>query len=294
MGITKSRLQRLQKRLRSYWTLIKSLQTGLLLLTGLAGYMSARCPVKSFGTLLGLTASLFMAISGSTVLNMVHDRDIDTLMRRTCNRPLPTGKVGVREALILGIVLVSLGVGWAMLLDPLYGMIVFAGFIVDVFIYTLWLKRRTAWSIVWGGIAGGLPALAGRTLGTGTIDWIGIALAITVLFWIPTHIMTFNLRYLEDYQRANIPTFPARYGEKHTQWMIAISSLVAAAAMGIAAIGIGMTWGTLRLLSVLSVGLFLLAISSILRPSAKVNFGLFKYASVYLLSSMLLVVVETL
>lgn len=284
----------MRKRLRSYWTLIKSLQTGLLLLTGLAGYMSARCPVKSFGTLLGLTASLFLAISGSTVLNMVHDRDIDTLMRRTCNRPLPTGKVGVREALILGIFLVSLGVGWAMLLNPFYGMIVFAGFIADVFIYTLWLKRRTAWSIVWGGIAGGLPALAGRTLGTGTVDWIGIALAFTVLFWIPTHIMTFNLRYLEDYQRAKIPTFPARYGEKRTQWMIAISSLAAAAAMGIAAIGIGMTWGTLRLLSVLSVGLFLLAIFSMIKPSAKVNFGLFKYASVYLLSSMLLVVVETL
>jgi len=284
----------MRKRLRSYWTLIKSLQTGLLLLTGLAGYMSARCPVKSFGTLLGLTASLFLAISGSTVLNMVHDRDIDTLMRRTCNRPLPTGKVGVREALILGIVLVSLGAGWAMLLNPLYGTIVFAGFIADVFIYTLWLKRRTAWSIVWGGIAGGLPALAGRTLGTGTVDWIGIALAFTVLFWIPTHIMTFNLRYLEDYQHAKIPTFPARYGEKRTHWLIALSSLAAAAAMGIAAFGIGMTWGTLRLLSVLSVGLFLLAISSILRPSAKMNFGLFKYASVYLLSSMLLVVVETL
>jgi protoheme IX farnesyltransferase len=284
----------MRKRLRAYWTLIKSLQTGLLLLTGLAGYMSARCPVKSFGTLLGLTASLFLAISGSTVLNMVHDRDIDSLMRRTCNRPLPTGKVGVREALILGIVMVSIGVGWAMLLNPLYGIIVFAGFFSDVFIYTLWLKRRTAWSILWGGIAGGLPALAGRTLGTGTIDWIGIALAFTVLFWIPTHIMTFNLRYLEDYQRANIPTFPDRYGEKRSQWMIAISSLVAAAAMGIAAVGIGLAMGTLRLLSVLSVGLFLLALSSMIKPSAKMNFGLFKYASVYLLSSMLLVVVETL
>lgn len=282
------------KKIRSYWMMTKSLQTGLLLLTGLTGYMSARCPVKSFGTLLGLTVSLSLAISGSTVLNMVRDRDIDARMQRTCNRPLPSGKVSAREALVLGIVMVGLGVGLAMSLNPLYGLIVFAGFAIDVFIYTLWLKRRTAWSILWGGIAGSLPALAGRTLGVGAIDWTGIALALTVLFWIPTHIMTFNLRYLEDYQRANIPTFPSRYGEKRTHWMIAFSSMAAAGAMGIAAIGVGISWGYLRLLSVLSIGLLLLAGSSILRPSARLNFGLFKYASVFLLSSMLIVFVATL
>ena len=60
-------------------------------------------------------------------------------------------------------------------------------------IYTIWLKRRTAWSILWGGISGGMPVLAGRVLGTGEIDWIGIALALGVLFWIPTHILTIHL-----------------------------------------------------------------------------------------------------
>ena len=153
-------------RLRSYWTLIKSLQTGLLLVTGLAGYMSARCPVIAWQTMVGLTGSLFLAISGSTVLNMVYDRDIDLCMGRTCLRPLPPGRVSVREAVALGILLSVAGVAWALALSPLYGLVVFAGLFCDVVVYTLWLKRRTAWSIVWGGIAGGMPILAGRVLGT--------------------------------------------------------------------------------------------------------------------------------
>ena len=75
------------KNVRSYWQLTKSLQTGLLLLTGLAGYMSARCPVFNLTTILALCGSLFLAISGSTILNMWYDRDIDSVMERTCNRP---------------------------------------------------------------------------------------------------------------------------------------------------------------------------------------------------------------
>ena len=90
-----------------YLPLIKSLQTILLLITGLAGFMSARCPVLNINTLLGLTGSLFIAISGSTVLNMWYDRDIDAIMPRTCNRPLSTGEIKPKDALIFGIILRS-------------------------------------------------------------------------------------------------------------------------------------------------------------------------------------------
>ena len=233
------------------------------------------------------------ARSGSTVLNMVCDRDIDAKMKRTANRPLPSGWVEASNALMVGLALAWLGVGWAFVLSPLYGTVVFAGFLFDVMVYTLWLKRRTPWSIVWGGISGGMPILAGRALGTGQIDWIGLSLALGVLLWIPTHIMTFNMRYYEDYRRAGIPTFPSAYGFQVTRVTIALSSLAAALAIAVAAIGIGMTWGYLRLLAVLSAGLLALAITSVVRPSERLNFGLFKYASVYMLSSMLLVVVET-
>jgi protoheme IX farnesyltransferase len=268
--------------------LIKSPQTVLLLVTGLAGFASARCPVVHWTTLLGLAGSLFLAISGSTVLNMWHDRDIDSIMPRTCNRPLPAGRVSPREALLLGLVLSALGVGWAVLLQPPYGLIVFAGLLFDVVIYTLWLKRRTPWAIVWGGISGGMPVLAGRVLGLGFIDWVGALLALSVLFWIPTHILTFAMRYDADYRRANVPTLASVYGFPVARCVIAASSILAALSIGLAGVLIGMEWGFVRLLAVLSAGLLLLALASVFKPAERLNFGLFKYASLYMLSAMVL------
>ena len=281
--------KRIFKQIKSkYLPLIKSLQTGLLLITGLAGYMSARCPVLNISTLLALTGSLLLSISGSTVLNMWYDRDIDAKMPRTCNRPLSTGETKPQEALLFGLILSIAGITWALSLDLLYGVVVFAGLFFDVVVYTIWLKRRTAWSIVWGGISGGMPILAGRILGTGQFDWIGVALAMGVLFWIPTHILTFSIRYFDDYQAANIPTFPSVYSFQTTRIIIALSSVFTAVAMGLAAYGVGMTWGFLRLMAVLSAGLLVLAIRSLTLPSDRITFGLFKYASLYMLSSMLL------
>jgi protoheme IX farnesyltransferase len=279
------------ERISLYWKLIKSLQTGLLLATGLAGFMSFKCPVFNIPLLTEIAVSLFLSISGSTVLNMWYDRDIDAKMKRTCYRPLASGIVSSREVLNLGVILSILGVGFALLINPLYGLIVFLGIFFDVLIYTIWLKRRTCWSIIWGGLAGGMPILAGRTLAVGYIDWVGLLLAIGILFWIPTHIMTFSMRYYDDYQAAGIPTFPSRYSFSFTRLMIAISSVLTAVTIGLAAIGIGMTIGYLRLLIVLSFGLIFLAMMSLIRPSQKLNFGLFKYASLYMLSAMVLMVI---
>jgi len=282
----------LTNKFKQYWPLIKSLQTALLLITGLAGYMSARCPYTTRPVVLGLAGSLFLAISGSTVLNMWYDRDIDAKMPRTSKRPLPAGEITSQEALIFGLAISALGVGWALTMDLLYGAVVFAGLFFDVVVYSIWLKRRTAWSIVWGGISGGMPILAGRVLGLGQLDWVGITLSLAVLFWIPTHILTFSMRYHQDYQSAGVPTFPSTYGFQSTRVVIAVSSVIAALAMGVAAYGVGMTWGYLRLMIVLSGGLLVLAISSTVRPSERTNFGLFKYASLYMLSSMLLLFSE--
>jgi len=278
----------LKTKFRQFWPLIKSLQTGLLVSTGMAGYMSARCPVFHLETIVGLFISLFLSISGSTVLNMWWDRDIDAKMERTRNRPLVTGLVTPREALRLGLFLSLLGVGLAVALDALFGLIIFAGLFFDVVVYSVWLKRRTAWSIIWGGISGGMPVLAGRVLGYGGFDWIGITLTLGILFWIPTHILTFNMKHYDDYRAAVVPTFPSTYGFGVTRAVIAISSIIAAAAMGLAGWGIGLTVGYLRLLGVLSLGLLILSVTTMLRPSERINFGLFKYTSLYMLSSMML------
>ena len=282
----------LAEKFRLYLPLTKPLQTGLLLSTGLAGYMSARCPIFNIGTLLGAAGCLLLAIAGSTLLNMWWDRDIDAKMGRTKQRATSSKLVNENEVLRLGLILSVFGVGWAIAIDALYGLIVFAGLFFDVVVYSIWLKRRTAWSIVWGGVSGAMPILAGRTLGLGYVDWIGLTLALGILFWIPTHTLTFSMKFAKDYAAACVPTFPSSYGLGVTRVTIAISSILAAVSMLIASIGIGMDWGFLRLLGVLSVGLLMLAFTITFKPSERVNFGLFKYASVYMLAAMILVVIE--
>jgi len=284
-------IKRLFEKIHLFWPLTKSLQTGLLVATGMAGYVSARCPVHNLSTMLGLFFSLLASIAGSTILNMWFDRDIDAKMERTKARPLASGKIKLKEALWVGLIVSFLGVGLALFMNIGFGIIIFAGLFFDVVVYTIWLKRRTCWSIVWGGISGGMPILAGRFLGIGSLDWIGVVLALGILLWIPTHILTFNMRYAKDYINAGIPTVVSVYGTKVNQAIIAFSSILAAIAMGMASWGIGITWGCLRLLSVLSIGLIILALFLIIRPSERINFGLFKYASIYMLSSMLLMVV---
>lgn len=287
-----SSIMDIKSKIGIYWSLTKPLQSGLLLATGLAGYMSARCPVFNMGSILQLSASLFLAIAGSTVLNMWWDRDIDAKMGRTNKRATSSGVVGENEVLRIGLILSVIGVGWAAAMDALYGLIVFAGLFFDVVVYSMWLKRRTAWSIVWGGISGAMPILAGRALGLGYIDWVGFILAVGILFWIPTHTLTFSMKFAKDYEAACVPTFPSTYGLAITRATIAISSILAAASMIIAGYGIGMTWGFLRLLGVLSAGLLMLAVAITFKPSERVNFGLFKYASIYMLAAMILVVLE--
>lgn len=277
------------ERLRSYWSLIKSLQTGLLLFTGIAAYMST-VRVIQWPMLLGTAGSLFMSISGSTVLNMVIDRDIDALMSRTAHRPLPSGVISCREALVLGLLLSVIGVGWAFLLMPAYGLIVLTGLIVDVMVYTIWLKRRSPWSILWGGISGGMPALAGQVLATGSIEPSGLLLALAVLLWIPTHIMTFSIKYAEEYKNAGVPVFPNTHSISTTRSIIAVSTILAALTMSLAAWQIGVLAKCLTASVLLGILLSGLSLAAAILHSSRLNFILFKSASIYMLGAMIMII----
>ena len=285
--LAQSKITNFRSKMKLYWPLVKGLQTGLLLATGIAGYMSAHNQADLL-TLLMLSGSLFLSISGSTVLNMWWDRDIDAKMRRTQKRPTTDGSVTPNETLRLGLILSILGVGWAVAVNPLFGLVVFAGIFFDVVIYSMWLKRRTCWGIVWGGVSGAMPILAGRVLAVGEIEIVGILLAAAVLFWIPTHTLTFSIKFFNDYQAAGVPTFPSTYGFETTRAVIALSSIIAAASIGVAGVMIGVQAGVMRLMVVLSAGLLILSFATIFRPSERVNFSLFKYASLYMLASMIL------
>ncbi len=277
-------------KVRLYWKLIKSLQTLLLVLTGVTGFVSSRCPYTSWDLTLLLIVSLFLTISGTTVFNMIYDRDIDAKMNRTVKRPLPSGTISNKEAIILGTVLTIVGLSLAFYLSVLYGLIIFAGVFIDFVIYTVWLKRISAWSILWGGISGGMPILAGRVLGVGYIDFTGILLAMSILFWIPTHIMTFNIRHFEDYNNAKIPTFASKYGFRNTRFIIAFSTILSSIAFASGAFILGISLGFIRILIVLAAIDLGFAINSIMHPNDKTNFRVFKVASMYMIASMIIII----
>jgi protoheme IX farnesyltransferase len=278
-------------KIRLYWPLIKSLQTGLLLATGIAGYLSSRPPF-SISLLLGLAASLFLAIGGSTIMNMWYDRDIDAKMKRTHMRPAASGTLNPKEIFAVGMTTSLLGIGWAFILAPPYGLVVFAGWFFDVVVYTLWLKRRTCWSILWGGISGAMPILAGRALAVDEIDLIGVLLALSILFWIPTHTLTYSMKFRTDYKNAGVPTFPETYGEQFTRLTIAVSSIVAAIAIGWASVLTGLSAGLLSLIAVLTAVMLILAFATLRVHTDKMNFMLFRYASLYMLSAMIILSIQ--
>ena len=283
-------LRQVLQRLGDYWALIKSLQTGLLLATAVAGYVSGCCLNTSAGSLAMLLGSLFLAVSGSTVLNMAFDRDIDAKMHRTACRPLPAGRLSAVEAWALGALLTASGLLWAAVVDSRYAAVVAGGVVLDVLVYTVWLKRRTPFAIILGGLSGGMPALAGRTLALGQVDLLGVLLALAILLWIPTHIMTFSIKYQGEYATAGVPTFPSQFGVRITRWIIAASTLLAVLVMGTFGWLLHLPDLTLAFLFSLGICLMILVVLSLIKPSRKLNFILYKGASIYMLFSMMLVI----
>lgn len=281
--------ERIVIKLKAYWELIKSKQTLLLLITGWAGYASSGHLVTDWVTMLSLLGSLFLAISGSTVLNMYVDRDIDAKMPRTINRPLPAKVLLPREALAFGSLISVIGIVWAFTLSSLVGIVIAAGLFFHAGVYSMWLKRKTPFSVIPGGVSGGMPVLAGRVLGTGSIDMIGVLLALSVLLWIPIHILTFAMRYADDYKAAHVPTFPAIYGEKKTRLVLAGSTILTGLAIMVAVYLNGVQGAYLLAALIAVILLITLAVFYSIFPSSKRNFLLFKAASLYMLASMLLV-----
>ncbi len=274
-----------------YWPLIKPRQTALLTLTGLAGYLSAHPPASRWPALVMLAVSLTLAISGSTVLNMWLDRDLDAKMLRTAQRPLAMGLMSPAAALRLGIALIALGLGGALALSPLCAAIALAGLLFELAVYTLWLKRRTPWSILWGGVAGGMPILAGRVAGLGRVDPLGLLLASAVVLWIPMHNLTLSILYADDYRASGVPVFPACYGQAATRRAIALASVLTALAMSAALLGAAARPDAVGGLLLLSLGLIGLATAAWRLPSGQWIARLYKYASIYMLGCMFLLAI---
>ena len=150
-----------------------------------------------------------LAAASANAINCVLDRDIDEQMRRTRRRPLPRHAIGPRAAMIFGLVLGVAATLWlGFFVNWLSAGLALAANAFYVFVYTLWLKRRTSQNIVWGGIAGCFPPLIGWTAVTGSVAWAPFVLFAIVFCWTPPHTWALALRYREDYALAGVPMLP--------------------------------------------------------------------------------------
>ncbi|MGD2144786.1 MAG: protoheme IX farnesyltransferase [Anaerolineae bacterium] len=281
-------------RAGDFWALIKFRQTALLLVTGICSYtLTQGVPFDPFDGLWMAVALLF-SIAGCTALNMLLDRDIDANMERTAGRPLPAGYVRPGEAAIFGGLLSVSGLLLAFTLDLAFGLVVSAGFAIDLLVYTAWLKRRTPLSIIFGGVSGGMPVLAGRVLALGKLDLIGVVLASSVLLWIPSHILTLAIRYAGDYRRAGVPVWPNVFGHRPTQFFIAAATLLNTLILTCAGLMLRVHWAAFVSLASMSLGLFTLSALQLVAPTEQRNWVLFKAASLYMLTSSLLLTVGSL
>lgn len=209
-----------------YIALLKLRIASLLLLVAAAGYLVTSGPAISavpFGLLL---ASGLLASGGASAVNHYVDRDLDRLMTRTRNRPIPTGRVPPRHALVLGLALLTASMALALLVNVLTAAYILLGFVVYVFVYTMGLKRRSVTNIVIGGFAGSCPALAGSAAASGGVG-IGAALiALLVFLWTPGHFWALAFRIRQDYAKAGLPMLPTVLDEKTAAKWIVLSTVL--------------------------------------------------------------------
>ena len=198
--------------------------------TGVIGLMLAP---GSLNPVLAFTAVLCIAVAAGAAgaINMWYDRDIDALMRRTANRPIPAGRIQPGEALGFGIVLAVASVLLMYLATNTAAAAVLAlSILFYVFVYTIWLKRRTPQNIVIGGAAGAFPPVIGWAAVTGSIDVLPLLLFAIVFFWTPPHFWALSLYASGDYARAGVPMLPVVAGARATRRQVAFYTVVLVAA----------------------------------------------------------------
>jgi len=223
-----------------YLALMKPRVMSLVVFTAFAGMMLAPAPMHP---VLATIALLCIAVGAgaSGALNMWWDADIDALMQRTAARPIPRGRIAPEEALAFGVVLavgavttLGLIVSWAA------GALLALTIAFYLFVYTMWLKRRTPQNIVIGGAAGAFPPMIGWAAATGSVGLESLALFAIIFMWTPPHFWALALYRARDYERAGVPMLPVVAGADETRKQIVIySALLVPLALWPLALGLG-------------------------------------------------------
>ena len=206
--------------------LMKPRVMSLVIFTCAVGLLTAPNIISTSDAVIGiLLVSLGAGAAGA--LNMWYESDLDALMTRTCLRPIPTGKVNRNQALIFGVTLSIISV---LALDYFANRISASLLLLTitfyVFVYTIWLKRRTPQNIVIGGAAGAFPPVIGWTIATGSLSIEPLTFFLIIFFWTPSHFWALSLYKSDDYKKANIPMLPITNGVESTKLNIFVYSIL--------------------------------------------------------------------
>ena len=228
MTIIKSKTLKLNyfSSIKAFFNLMKPRVMSLVLFTCAVGYLIAPAKIHFTSAILSLLA-VALGSGAAGALNMWYESDLDSLMTRTCLRPIPTGKLTKNQALIFGILSSIISV------TALY---IFSNFIAAttmaitilfyVFVYTIWLKRKTSQNIVIGGASGALPPVIGWAIATNAISFEPIILFLIIFIWTPSHFWALSLYKKDDYKKAKIPMLPVTSGIQATKANIFVYSLI--------------------------------------------------------------------
>ena len=213
VGSTRGRVSATDRRRRrtvtAYVSLTKPRIIELLLVTTVPVMFLAERGVPSLLLVVLTLVGGSLSAGAANTLNMFLDRDIDAVMHRTSARPLVTGEVSPRGALVFGLVLTVVSTAWlAVLVNVLSALLALAALVLYVVGYTMLLKRRTAQNIVWGGAAGCMPVLIGWSAVTNSLSWSAVILFLVVFFWTPPHYWPLSMSFREDYATAGVPMLP--------------------------------------------------------------------------------------
>lgn len=280
-----------------YFALLKPRVVSLVVFTGVAGVIVAP---GSIHPLIAVVALLCIAVGAGAAgaINMWYDRDIDTVMTRTQGRPIPTGKIAPGDALGFGVVLAvgSVAVMGLAVNFAAAGLLA-VSILFYVFVYTIWLKRRTPQNIVIGGAAGAFPPMIGWAAVSGSVSVESLLLFALIFFWTPPHFWALALFINSDYSKAGIPMMPVVAGRQSTRHQIfGYSLILAAVAVAPFALGLaGAVYGVAAIvLSVIFCALsWQVGRSKTDRPEAmQAEKRLFKFSILYLFALFAAVVAD--
>ena len=246
---------------RDWLSLLKPRVVTLVVLTGIVGMMVAPGTINPVVAVIAVLC-IAVAAGAAGAVNMWYDRDIDAVMRRTASRALPMGRIDPHEALTFGILLsVASVMVMSLATNVVAGVWLAVSIAFYVFVYTMWLKRRTAQNIVIGGAAGAFPPIIGWAAVTGDVTAMPWLLFGIIFLWTPPHFWALALYACKDYGRAGVPMLPVVAGARHTRLQILLYTLVLAPfsvlpwALGYAGAVYGLTAAALGLGFVLSAAL---------------------------------------